>query len=366
MSSRFKLFIFMCSLFCVPVFAGAQTRSIISNLANPAIGMSALFLAQAAPDLTLPGSTGPSFQEAEISVISTVDPLWTLAGNFTFNASQGVAEEAYAITDSIPSLQFKVGEFRAFFGKHGTLHTHAFPFIQAPIIMSNTIGEEGFKNAGMEAAWMTPLPWYCELTAGAYAPVANDASGAADHPLDFNSSTTGTFPYLFHLKNLIDVDDDTTMELGASDLTGMGDDGLHHAVYGADFTLRNVPLRRSNQAGWILQSEYIKKVSYADGTYNQETDGWYASWQNRWAQEWWTGLRAEEAFNSTPDVTVNPTDTYLAGHVQRLSVNIAWLPSEFSEMKLEYGIAKNDSNQVDNRVMLQFNYIIGFHPPHNY
>ena len=115
--------------------------------------------------------------------------------------------------------------------------------------MSNTIGEEGFKNAGMEAAWMTPLPWYCELTAGAYAPVANDASGAADHPLDFNSSTTGTFPYLFHLKNLIDMDDDTTMELGASDLTGMGDDGLHHAVYGADFTLRNVPLRRSNQAG---------------------------------------------------------------------------------------------------------------------
>jgi hypothetical protein len=366
MRSRFKLFAFVYSLFLIPVLSQAQTRSIISNLANPAIGMSALFLGQAAPDLNTSGANGPSFQEAEISVISTVDPLWTLAGNFTFNASLGVAEEAYAITDSIPSIQFKVGEFRALFGKHGTLHTHAFPFIQAPIIMSNTIGEEGFKNAGMEASWMTPLPWYCELTAGGYAPIANDATGAANHPLNFNSPSHDNIPYLAHLKNLFDVDDDTTLELGASDLTGMGDDGLHHAVYGADFTLRNVPLRKSNQAGWILQSEYLKKVSYTTGVYNQETDGWYASFQNRLGQEWWAGVRVEEAFNAVADVNVNPTDTYLAGHVQRASANIAWLPSEFSEMKLEYGIARNDSNQVDNRVMLQFNYIIGFHPPHAY
>jgi len=79
----------------------------------------------------------------------------------------------------------------------------------------------------------------------------------------------------------------------------------------------------------------------------------------------------EEAFNSVSDISDNPTDTSLSGHVQRASVNIAWLPSEFSEMKLEYGLAKADnpvdgSTQFDNRVMLQFNYIIGFHPPHAY
>jgi hypothetical protein len=124
MRSRFKLFAFVYSLFLIPVLSQAQTRSIISNLANPAIGMSALFLGQAAPDLNTSGANGPSFQEAEISVISTVDPLWTLAGNFTFNASLGVAEEAYAITDSIPSIQFKVGEFRALFA-HPRLSVHS-------------------------------------------------------------------------------------------------------------------------------------------------------------------------------------------------------------------------------------------------
>ncbi len=360
--SRYLQILFLVLLLGFPALGLTQTRSIISNLANPAIGMSALFLAQAAPNLTLPGSTGPSFQEAEISVISTVDPLWTLAGNFTFDAGSGVAEEAYATTDALPDVTFKVGEFRAFFGKHGTLHTHAFPFIQAPLIMSNTVGEEGFKNAGLEAAWMTPLPWYCELTLGAYRPV----EATPDHPLDFNAGSQDNIPYLAHLKNLFDVDDDTTLELGGSDLTGYGDDGLHHAVYGGDLTIRNVPLRESNQHGWILQGEYLKKVSYGTGIYNQESDGWYASFQNRWGQEWWSGIRVEEAFNSVSDLSDNPTDTSLSGHVQRASVNVAWLPSEFSEMKLEYGIAKDDAGAVDNRVMLQFNYIIGFHPPHAY
>ena len=345
----------------------AQTRSIISNLANPAIGMSALFLGQVAPDLQQP--YGIQFQEAEISVISTVDPYWTLAGNFVFaaNPANGIpdsvaAEEVYATTDSIPNLQIKVGELRAFFGKHGLLHTHAFPFIQAPLIMGNSIGQEGFKDAGLEAAWLTPLPWYCELTGGIYTPV----SASGDHPLDFNGGSHDNIPYLGHLKSLFDLDDDTTLELGASSLIGMGDDGWHHAVYGGDLTIRNVPLAKSNQKGWILQGEYIKKVSFNDSLYNQESDGWYGSFQYRWAQQWWTGIRAEECFNALPDLGVDPTENSLSGHVQRISADVAWLASEFSEVRVEYSYARNDASQADNRAMIQFNYVIGFHPPHAY
>lgn len=366
MKNHFRL-LFIFVLLAMPALGLAQTRSIISNLANPAIGMSALFLGQAAPNLSQP--YGMQFQEAELSVISTVDPYWTLAANLVFGAdpTNGIpdtveAEEAYATTNSIPNLQIKVGELRGYFGKHGLLHTHAFPFIQAPIIMGNSIGQEGFKDAGLEAAWLTPLPWYCELTGGIYTPVA--ATG--DHPLDFNSSSHDNIPYLGHLKNLFDLDDNTTMELGGSALTGMGDDSLHHQVLGADLTIRNVPLVQSNQKGWILQGEYIKKVSYNDIIYNQESDGWYGSFQYRWSQLWWTGLRVEECFNAAPDLGVDPTENSLPGHVQRVSANIAWLASEFSEIRAEYSYARNDAGTVDNRAMLQFNYVIGFHPPHSY
>ncbi len=377
MSRYFKLFL-VTALLGIPMAGFSQTRSIISNLANPAIGMSALFLGQAAPDLQEP--IGMQFQEAELSVISTVDPYWTLTANLVFgaNPNDGIpdtveAEEAFATTDAIPDIQLKVGQMRAPFGKHGQLHTHAFPFIQSPIVMGNTIGMEGFKDTGLQASWLTPLSWFSELTLGAYTPVADDgvtalgaAVGQGNHPLDFNSNQRDNIPYLLHWKNLFDVDDDTTMELGASDLTGYGDDDLHHAVYGVDLTFRNVPLRESNQRGWILQGEYLKKVSYNDIVYNYESNGWYGSFQYRLSQEWWSGIRAEECFNTTPDLGVDPTENSLAGHVQRATLDLAWLASEFSEVRADYCIARNDSGTVDNRVMVQFNYVIGFHPPHSY
>ena len=124
-----------------PTVAMAQTRSMFSNLANPAIGMNALFTGQAAHNLDEP--YGLHFDEAEISLISVVDPYWTLVSNIVFVGTGEVdPEEVWVRNTSIPSLQLKLGKIRGTFGKHGLLHTHAFPFIQAPIIMPNTIGEE--------------------------------------------------------------------------------------------------------------------------------------------------------------------------------------------------------------------------------
>ena len=147
-----RVFILLClSVMTASPGARAAAPSIISNLANPAIGVSALFLGQGASDLNQP--YGMQFQEAEISVISTVDPYWTLTGNFVLDAQSAVAEEAFATTTMIPEVSLKIGQLRASFGKHGMLHTHAFPFVQAPVISVNTLGEEGFKDAGAEAAW---------------------------------------------------------------------------------------------------------------------------------------------------------------------------------------------------------------------
>ena len=86
MSRSIRLLLFSL-LLGVPAFGLAQTRSIISNLANPAIGMSALFLGQEAPNVSQSGLNGIQFQEAELSVISTVDPYWTLTANLVFGAN---------------------------------------------------------------------------------------------------------------------------------------------------------------------------------------------------------------------------------------------------------------------------------------
>jgi putative OmpL-like beta-barrel porin-2 len=355
----------LAALVCAPALAASQTSSMFSNLANPAIGMNALFSGQAARGLNQP--YGLQFDEAEISLNSVVDPYWTFVSNIVFLGDGSVdPEEVWVRTTSIPSIQLKLGKIRGSFGKHGLLHTHAFPFIQAPIVMANTIGNEGFKDAGVEASWLTPLPWFSELTGGLYRGAGTDD----DHPLDFGSTRHDNVPYLGHFKNQLNLSDATTLELGQSILQGRGADGNRHTAYGADVTVRNVPAKNSNRRGWILQSEYLQKGSNGGGSYTREQDGGYASFQYRLSQIWWMGVRGEQARKSFTDFLVDGAGAPIRGKVNRVSANIAWVPSEFSFVRLEYSHAQadadNGSKPNDDRLMIQMSYTIGYHAAHAY
>ena len=365
-SLRIRLRVLAClfvALLCAPALATAQTRSMFSNLANPAIGMNALFSGQAARNLNQP--YGLHFDEAEISLISVVDPYWTFVSNIVFVGDGSVdPEEAWVRSTNIPGIQLKLGKIRGMFGKHGLLHTHAFPFIQAPIVMENTLGGEGFKDAGIEAAWLTPLPWFSELTGGVYQGVGIDD----DHPLDFGSIRHDNVPFLGHFKNQFDLNDATTLELGQSVIGGRGVDGNRHSAYGAEATIRNAPARSSNRHGWILQAEYLQKGSSGGGTYRREQDGGYASLQYRLSQVWWVGIRGEQARDSFTDFLLDGTGTPIPGKVSRGSLDLAWAPSEFSFMRLEYSHAKADAgvHPTDDRLAIQMSYTIGHHPAHAY
>jgi hypothetical protein len=346
----------------LPAPALAQTSTMFSNLANPAIGMNALFSGQAAPTLNEP--YGLKFEQADVSFIAVVDPYWMVTSNITF-APDGVdPEEVWARSTNIPSIQLKLGKLRGTFGRHGLLHTHAFPFIQAPIVMPNTIGEEGFKDPGLEAAWLTPLPWFAELTGGVYQAIAL----GPDQPLDFGSKAHGNLPFLGHFKNQFDLNDATTAELGVSAIQGQGGDGNQHGAYGADLTFRNVPPQHSNSRGWILQGEYIQKGSSSSGNYIREQDGWYGSFQYRLSQVWWAGIRGEQARDSFTDFVSDAAGAPVAANVNRASADLAWTPSEFSFIRLEYSHAKADAgvHPTDDRIMIQMSYTIGYHPAHAY
>jgi hypothetical protein len=141
-----------------------------------------------------------------------------------------------------------------------------------------------------------------------------------------------------------------------------------HGAYGADLTFRNVPARNSNRRGWILTTEYIQRGSTTGGTYGREADGGYASLQYRLSQVWWAGIRGERARDSFTDFVVDDAGAPLPATVDRGSVNVAWSPSEFSFVRLEYSHAKADAgvHPTDDRILIQFSYTIGYHPAHAY
>jgi hypothetical protein len=103
-----------------------------SNLANPAVGMNSLFSGQAALSLNQPYRL--LFDEAEISLISVVDPYWTFASNIVFLGDGTVdPEEVRARSTNVPSIQLKLGKIRGTFGKHGLLHDGQQPIVPSAL-----------------------------------------------------------------------------------------------------------------------------------------------------------------------------------------------------------------------------------------
>ena len=94
-----------------PAMGFSQTRSLYSNLANPAIGLNALFSGNVAPDLDEP--YGVHFDAAEVSFVSEVDPYWTLWANIAFTAEEVDPEEIWARTTRIPRIRSCGGSRRS-------------------------------------------------------------------------------------------------------------------------------------------------------------------------------------------------------------------------------------------------------------
>jgi hypothetical protein len=86
------------------------------------------------------------------------------------------------------------------------------------------------------------------------------------------------------------------------------------------------------------------------------------------SQIWWVGIRGEQARQSFADFMVDEPGAPIPGKVNRGSVNIAWTPSEFSFVRLEYSHAKADVgiHPTDDRLMIQMSCTIGYHPAHAY
>jgi hypothetical protein len=83
-------------------------------------------------------------------------------GFFVFAiGTDGLAtEEAYiAIIKGLPgTLNLKGGQYRVGFGKLNPVHPHAYPFIEAPRVLSAMLpgGEDGFNDVGAQASVLLP------------------------------------------------------------------------------------------------------------------------------------------------------------------------------------------------------------------
>jgi hypothetical protein len=354
-----------------PAGPGASSSSArgLSNLLNPAFSANGLLL--------LGGTTrrprdadpargelrsGAWIQEVELVASAIVDPYFRADVTLAGNAEEIGFEEAYLTTLELPRLTIRAGKFHANFGRHNLLHTHAYPFVTAPQPWRALLGAEGLVDAGISADLLLPLPFFAELNAqvfqGEWAPfegsVPDDPMTPADESVP-DRRRDEDLAYLGHGKTLFDLSESSTLELGGSFLGGRDGFGRPSLVAGGDLTFKWRPVEAERYRGfdWTTEVLWAKKGSTPGG---RPVGGGTSAVRAQFAQRWWLQARG-----SVLGVPRGDGPRTLRGELGG-----AFVPSEFSALRLQVAAEKTTNERFVFEAFLQAIFSIGPHPSHSY
>lgn len=365
--------------------AGA-TATGVSRDFNPAISVNALMLGRTSLENTEKAYNGLDLQESEIQFSSMVDPYWKADLVLAMHPDhEGEGYVSHMEVARVSAQQLRggfgliAGKDYLPFGKHVPLHTHQFPFVEAPVAVSTFLGGHSLTETGLQISHEVPLPWYSDA-------IVYGVDGSASiFDSGFRDPAVGA-----RWSNLAELGDEATLELGGSWLHGrMAPDYLlMHAeeelhgnldVFGADLTWKWVSSSASKGPAATLTGEVIlpRPEEGAD-----QPLGWYAIGQYRFARNWWLGLGVGGLDRDLPEHEEHAEEEegeeehahdhahslpYAWESVLEYKANLTWAPSEFSSIRLEAARYEDpDSDRSDTIFSLQMNFTIGSHPAHLY
>ncbi|MCA8948849.1 MAG: hypothetical protein KDE27_05060, partial [Planctomycetes bacterium] len=352
---------------------------------------------------------GFTLQQAEIAVKGAIDPY--LTGNMIVvtlldpDTGETIVEleEAYVVTQQLPAgLQVKAGTYYTDFGRTNSRHPHQWDWMSQPVINTRLFGADGMRGPGARVAWLLPTEHYAELYFG-----VQNANGETMPSFLANEEVyderaiggraftmrevrgAGELAYTARVATSFDVTASTSIAFGASAAFGpnaTGADG-ETLIYGGDFVAKWRP--EGAQRGYPFlkfEAEFLGRAFDA-ATQTDDSDpmnpvtlpgdtledrGGFASVVWGFAQGWATGLRGEYATgrgasyladSQSFDRSMDPFRTDRL----RITSMLAYKPSEFSRIRLEYGYDDSDHlRDPEHSVWLGFEFLIGNHPPHVY
>jgi hypothetical protein len=343
-------------------FGGATGNA---KLLNPDISLIGDFIGTAGYNNVVPARS-LELHESEIGFQAIIDPYSRADAFISFGETGVSVEEAYLTFTSLPAgLLMKVGKMRADFGKVNTIHNHALPWIDRPLVTNNLVGgEDGIDDAGISLSHFIPAPkgWFMEGTAQVYRGDSDDLFRA------YRRQDLGT---VGHLRAYRDLSESTNLDLGASyargNSAGLATAGKPSAfftnLYGADATLRWKPLRRAVYKNFLLRTELFwsarDQLSPLSIFQTQHAFGMYSSAEYRINRRWTVGGRFDRTGHAT---AANLTDTGLSGI-------LTYWPSEFSQIRGQYrfghlAVASPGDFSNANEFLFQFLFVMGAHGAH--
>lgn len=342
-----------------------------------------------------PKQRGFTMPNAELAVSGAVDPYFFGQANiilFIDEAGETVLEleEAFIRTQALPyGLEVKAGQFFTEFGRQNQRHPHSWTWIDQPVIMSRVFGGDGMRGQGARVSVDLPLAWQSEVLFTAQnargetmASFFGEGEGIAGYEAAPETDTRdlGDLTWSGRWHNGIDVSDDLTLRVGASFAAGPNSAGAetNTMIWGAHLALRWRPAGGTRGFPFVSwETEVIGREAEVDefddtavsgniyaadtlsdtGLFTQVLVGFHPGWS--------AGLRYEIASSDGESVGGTETDPTRDDRT-RISPLIAWQPTEFSRLRLQYNYDKADHLEDDDAhsIWLSLDILIGSHPPH--
>jgi hypothetical protein len=353
-----------------------------------------------------PKNRGFTIQNVELTFAGVVDPYLRGDANIVLQIDTAgdttiELEEAYLTTLEFPcNLQLKAGQYFSQFGRLNATHPHTWDFVDQPVINSRLLGEDGFRGPGAQLSWLTPLPFFAELTGS----VQNSQGGTAKSFRDVVGDvvagrtlvnrpvrTLGDLAYVLRLKTSFDPTEEITIVPGISALFGPNATDMNGRtqIYGADFYLKWKPL--ANDQGWpfvawqteAMTRRYEAAAVFDAGGIQIDRDRTLGDWgaysQVVWgfSRPWVMGFRLDYARgqdDTFSDGSYTSATDSLRDRRERASIDLTYYPSEFSKVRLQYNYDRSEflsrapllDPKDAHSIYLQFEILFGAHAAHKF
>ena len=337
--------------------------------------------------------SGFGLGHGELVMSSNIDDIYfgklTLAIAEHEGETETELEEAYIETLGLGSgLTIKAGRFFSNVGYLNSQHTHAWDFVDAPLIYRGMFGNQLIDD-GVQLRWLAPTDLFLQVGAEMGRGERFPAGGASDD---------GKGSHAFFVELGGDVGPSHSWQFGLShwsaDIAGResgghghGDEGAHGPsftgdsdIMALDFVWKWAPDGNFSLRNVKFQFEYFEREEDGDveleheddtetATYEGKQKGWYAQAVYQFMPQWRVGLRYDQLASDNKG-----SDDEVIGEAgldnenydpSRSSIMVDYAHSEFSLLRLQFN--RDESYEdADDQVYLQYVMSLGAHGAHQF
>lgn len=313
-------------------------------------------------------------REGEVSFFGQIDPYARAEVRIEAGQDQrgegltvSVAEANLTLTALPYGTQLKMGQMRNRFGYLNQIHAHDWPFIDNPNVLQQFFGKGGLVDAGFEATWVPPLPFYLELLGGVFNGQNNVAFGRDQIS---NPLVTG------RLRTFFDLDDWGAIQLGSSVAAGQTPQQKSSTIVGFDAKYKYTP-PGWQRAAFTLLGEYllsfrdvvVTDADGFDGTRHRNSQGFYVGGELRpfnhgELSKWLLGFRYDRTqypAASGTEWAVQPFLTYYPSEFLRFRLGYKQTTRSQCCRYLDFQDNGGSARQLS-EYFLQATFIMGAHP----